>query len=346
MSGAREGRNRTIATAFHWPRSWRGPGLGIGLGSLLVVALLSIAVGSAAVPPAAVWAALVEFDGSAEHIIVRSLRLPRAFVAAAVGAALAIAGALMQGLTRNPLASPGILGVNAGAALAVVGALYLLPGTSAAMQPWFAFAGAGVAAAAVYLLGTLGQARSTPVALVIAGAAITALLTALTTAILIFDQQTLDRIRFWLAGSVAGADLATLQQVAPYLAVGAILALALAPSVTILSLGEEVATGLGQKVSVVRLLTALTVVLLSGGAVAIAGPIGFVGLVIPHIARSFVGPDYRWIIPYAAVLGGLLMLLADMAARVVIRPAEMPVGVMTALLGGPFFVYLARKLRY
>lgn len=311
-----------------------------------MVTLLSVAFGSASISPGTVWQALVGFDGSAEHIIIRSLRIPRAFIAVSVGATLAVAGGLMQGLTRNPLASPGILGVNAGAALAVVAGIYLLPSLSSSTQPWFAFAGAGVAALTVYALGSLAQARPSPVTLVVAGAAITALLTSLTTAILIFDQQTLDRIRFWLAGSIAGGDLATLLAVLPYLTAGLILAFALAPSVSVLSLGEDVATSLGQRIALVRLLTALAVVLLAGGAVAIAGPIGFIGLVIPHVARSFAGSDYRWILPYAAIFGGLLMLIADVAARLVIRPAEMPVGVMTALIGGPFFVYLARRLKY
>lgn len=328
-----------------WPRAWRVPGLTVGLGLLLLCMLLSVALGSMSIRPGTAWTALVAFDGSAEHIIVRSLRLPRAFIATGVGAALAVAGGLMQGLTRNPLASPGILGVNAGAALAVVGALYLAPGAPAAMQPWFAFAGAGITAATVYALGTIGHGRTTPVTLVIAGAAVTALLSSLTTAILIFDQRALDEIRFWLAGSVAGGDAETLLRVAPYLAAGTVLALILAPAVTILSLGEDMATSLGQRVVLVRLSIALAVVLLAGGAVAVAGPVGFVGLVIPHVARSLVGRDYRWLLPYAAVLGGLLMLVADVAARLVVRPAEMPVGIMTALVGGPFFIYLARKSR-
>lgn len=318
----------------------------MGLGLLVLCMLLSVALGSASIRPGTVWNALVAFDGSAEHIIVRSLRAPRAFIAVSVGAALAVAGGLMQGLTRNPLASPGILGVNAGAALAVIGAIYFLPAVSASTHPWFAFAGAGLTAVTVYALGTLGHGRATPVTLVIAGAAVTALLSSLATAILIFDQRTLDQIRFWLAGSVAGGDLATLLRVAPYLGVGLALALLLAPSVTILSLGDDIARSLGQRVVLVQLVTAIAVVLLAGAAVAIAGPIGFVGLVVPHVARALVGRDYRWILPYAAVLGGLLMLVADVGARLVIRPAEMPVGIMTALVGGPFFIYLARKLRY
>lgn len=326
--------------------AWRAPGLLIGLGFLVSGMLLSVALGSATIRPTTVWEAFVAFDGSADHIIIRSLRVPRALIAVAVGAALAMAGGLMQGLTRNPLASPGILGVNAGAALAVVGAIYLIPGVPTSAHPWFAFAGAGVTAATVYALGTFGHGGAANVMLVIAGAAVTALLASLTTAILIFDQGTLDRIRFWLAGSVAGGDFETLRRVAPYLIAGVVLALMIAPSMSVLSLGEDVATSLGQRIVFVRLLTALAVILLAGSAVAIAGPIGFVGLVIPHIARSLVGSDYRWILPYAAVLGGLLMLGADVGARLVIRPAEMPVGIMTALVGGPFFVYLARRLRY
>lgn len=329
-----------------WPRSWRGPGLWLGVVLLGVAGLLSVGVGSAAISPGTVVEAIFNYDGSPDHIIVRSLRVPRAFIPISVGAALAVAGGLMQGITRNPLASPGILGVNAGAALAVVSAIYLLPEVPSAAQPWFAFAGAGVASVAVYVLSALGHRSVDHVALVIVGAAVTALLSSLTTAILIFDQQALDEIRFWLAGSVSGADLKTLVAVAPYLVAGLLVALAVAPSVTVLSIGEDVATGLGQRVAVTKLLSSLAVVLLAGGSVAIAGPIGFVGLVVPHVARSLVGADYRWALPYAAILGGLLMLTADVAARVVIRPAEMPVGVMTALVGGPFFIYLARRIRY
>jgi iron complex transport system permease protein len=194
----------------------------------------------------------------------------------------------------------------------------------------------------VYGLGTLGGGL-TPMKLVVAGAALASLLSSLTTAVLIFNQRTLEEIRFWLAGSVAGRDLELLVQVLPYLTVGLLLAFALGRQITALTLGEDVATGLGQRTAWVRLLSIVTVVLLAGGAVAVAGPIGFVGLVIPHVARFFVGVDYRWILPYSALLGAVLLVSADIAARLVLRPQEVPVGIMTALVGAPFFIYLARQ---
>lgn len=316
-------------------------GLLLGLVALALCLLASIGLGAADIRPGTAWAALVAFDGSTEHLIIRTVRVPRALIAAAVGASLAVAGALMQGLTRNPLASPGILGVNAGAALAVVGAVFLLKTGSLALYAWFAFAGAGLAAAAVYLLGSIGRGGPTPLKLTVAGAALTALLSSLTTAVLILSQRTLDEIRFWLAGSVAGRDLSLFLQVAPYPAVGLVVALLLGRQITTLGLGEDVAKGLGQRTAWVKAAAACCVVLLAGGAVAVAGPIGFVGLVVPHVVRFFVGVDYRWILPYAALLGAILLLLADVGARLVIKPQELPVGVMTALLGAPFFIYLA-----
>lgn len=316
-------------------------GLVTGLLILVLSMLLSIGLGATTIRPGAVWAALVAFDGSTAHLIIRTVRLPRALIAAAVGASLAVAGAVMQALTRNPLASPGILGVNAGAALAVVSAVFLLRSGSLASYAWFAFAGAGLAAVAVYLLGSMGRDGPTPLKLTVAGAALTALLASLTTAVLILSQRTLDEIRFWLAGSVAGRELPLLLQVAPYLATGMVGAILLSRQLTLLSLGEDTARGLGQRTAWVKAAGACCVILLAGGAVAIAGPIGFVGLVVPHAVRFFVGVDYRWIVPYAAVLGGILLVLADVGARFVIRPQELPVGVMTALLGAPFFMYLA-----
>lgn len=317
-------------------------GLVVGVGLLLLAMLASILFGAAEIGPGTVWAALVAFDDSTDHLIIRTLRVPRALVAAAVGAALAVAGGVMQGLTRNPLADPGLLGIEAGAALAVVAAVHLLGVGSLALYAWFAFAGAGLAAAAVYALGSAGRGGPTPLKLTIAGAALAALVSSLTTAILILDQRTLEQVRFWLAGSVAGRDLDLLAQVAPYLAVGLVAALALGRQITTLALGEDIARGLGQRTGRVKAASALAVVLLAGGSVAVAGPIGFVGLVVPHVARFLVGVDYRWLLPYAALLGGTFVVLADVLARLVLRPQELPVGVMTALVGGPFFVALVR----
>ena len=318
-------------------------GLLAGFGVLLVAMMSSIAFGAADIAPADVWAALVAFDPtSTEHLIIRTLRLPRALVSIMVGAALGVAGALMQGVTRNPMADPGILGIETGAALGVVGAVFFLHINSLTVYALFAFAGAALTAAVVYALGSAGRGGSTPLKITIAGAAVTALLASLTTAMLIFNQRTLEEVRFWLAGSVAGRDLTMVAQAAPYILAGLLLALLLGRQITTLTLGDDIAKGLGQRTGWVKGLTALAVVLLAGGAVAVAGPIGFIGLVIPHAVRFFVGVDYRWILPYGALAGAIFLVIADIAARLVLRPIELPVGIMTALIGGPFFIYLVR----
>jgi iron complex transport system permease protein len=315
----------------------------LGVGGLLVLCLIaSVRFGAASIGTGDVVGAFVDYGGSEEDLIIRTLRVPRALIAALVGAALAVAGAIIQGLTRNPLSDPGILGIESGAALAVVGSVYFFGASSLTTYALFAFAGAAVATAVVYGFGTLGGG-TTPLKLVVAGAALAALLSSLTTAVLIFDQRTLADIRFWLAGSVAGRDLELLLRVLPYLAVGLVLAAALGRQITTLTLGEDVATGLGQRTAWVKFLSIVTVVLLAGSAVAVAGPIGFVGLMVPHVARFFVGVDYRWILPYSALLGAVLLVSADIAGRMVLRPQEVPVGVMTALVGAPFFIYLARR---
>ncbi|NJO82150.1 MAG: iron ABC transporter permease [Blastochloris sp.] len=312
--------------------------------ALLGLAMMSsIAFGAADIAPVDVWQALVAFNpASTEHLIIRTLRIPRAATAALVGASLAVAGALMQGLTRNPLADPGILGINTGAALGVVAAVFFLKIGSLYLYALFAFLGAALTAIAVYALGSLGRGGPTPLKLTIAGAALTALLSSFTTGVLILNQRTLEEVRFWLAGSVAGRDLNLLIQVAPYLLVGLLLAMALGRQITTISLGDDIAKGLGQRTGWVKGLTALATVLLAGGAVAVAGPIGFVGLVIPHVVRFLVGQDYRWILPYAALLGATFLVCSDVVARLVLRPTELPVGVMTALIGGLLFVYLVR----
>jgi iron complex transport system permease protein len=313
-----------------------------GLGLLALSLLASVRFGAARIGTADVIGAFTDYGGSEEDLIVRTLRVPRALIAGLVGASLGVAGGIMQGLTRNPLAEPGILGVNAGAALAVVGAVFFLGVSSLSTYALFAFAGAGAAAAVVYGLGSMGRGGMTPMKVTVAGAAMAALLSSLTTAMLILSQQTLDEIRFWLAGSVAGRDLELLLQVLPYIAIGLLLAFSLGRQITTLNLGEDVAVGLGQRTAWIKALAAVVVVLLAGSAVAVAGPIGFVGLVVPHLARFVVGVDYRWILPYSAILGAILLVGADVAARLVVRPQELPVGVMTALLGAPFFIYLAR----
>ncbi|OKH47543.1 iron ABC transporter permease [Phormidium tenue NIES-30] len=316
-------------------------GLGLGSGLLLVCLLCSILLGAADIAPETVWQAIFQFDGSTEHLIIRTVRLPRAILAVVVGAALAVAGAITQGLTRNPLAAPDILGINVGAALAMVLAVFLRG--SGGSYVGFAFGGAAIAAITVYWLGSLGRSGLTPLKLVIAGAALSYLLSSLTTGILILSQRTLDEIRFWLAGSLAGQDMASMLPVLPYIAVGLAASLALGRQLTLMSLGEDVAQGLGLQTAWVKVGAAIAVILLAGSAVALAGPIGFVGLVVPHVVRFAVGVDYRWILPYAMITGGILLSVADTVARLIIRPQELPVGIVTALVGAPFFIYLARS---
>lgn len=318
-------------------------GLLLGLLMLLVCLIASIALGAVELPLKTIYTAFTAFDGSSEHLIVRTVRLPRTLVALTVGACLAVAGSIMQGLTHNPLAAPDILGIDAGAALAVVVAVCFFNDASLSAYAGFGFLGAGIAAVIVYLLGSLGRSGLTPLKLTVAGAALTAFLGSLTTSILVLNQRTLDEIRFWLAGSVAGRDLNLLVQVLPYIMVGLLLALIISKQLTTLALGEDVAKGLGQRTAWVKMAAAVSVVLLSGSSVAVAGPIGFVGLVVPHVVRFLVGVDYQWILPYAAIAGAILLLLADISARLLIQPQELPVGIMTALVGAPFFIYLARR---
>lgn len=317
-------------------------GLLIGIALLIGSLLASLSFGAAEIPFTTVWQSLIAFDGSTDHLIITTVRLPRAAIAPIVGAALAVSGTLMQGLTRNPLADPGILGISAGAALAVVASTFAWGSLPASVYIWVALAGGAIAAIAVYGLGSIGRNGLTPLRLILAGAVLSYLLAALTTGLLILSQRTLEEIRFWLAGSIAGRDLDQLMQVAPYILIGLIVAFSLGSQITTLNLGEDVAKGLGLRTGWVKLSAAIGVVLLAGSAVALAGPIGFVGLIVPHIVRFWAGVDYRWLLPYAAVWGALLLSLADLTARLVIRPQELPVGIMTALVGAPFFIYLAR----
>lgn len=311
---------------------------------LLVVCLLSIAVGSKQIPFGTVLAALRHYDeANTDHVIVHSLRGPRTLIGLLVGAALGLSGALMQGVTRNPLADPGILGVNGGAALFVVGGIYWFGLSSLTAYVWLAFAGAAAASVAVYALGSLGREGATPVKLALAGAAMTALLGSLTTALLIGDVDTFDQFRFWSVGSLAGRGADVARQVAPFVLVGIVLALISGRLLNALSLGDDVARSLGQRVGLTRLFTAVTVVLLCGAATAAAGPIGFVGLTIPHVARLITGPDYRWILPYSMLLAPILLLGSDVLGRVVAQPGELQVGIVTAVIGAPFFIALVRR---
>ncbi|MBF2062187.1 FecCD family ABC transporter permease [Fischerella thermalis] len=318
-------------------------GLVLGLCILLICLVYSVTLGAADIPLDKILASFIAFDGSYEHLVIQTVRLPRVIMAILVGSALAVSGALMQGLTRNPLADPGILGIEAGAALAVVATIFVFGSSNLSVLTIVAFLGAGVTATLVYFLGSLGRGGATPLNLTVAGAALTALISSLTTAVLIVSQRTLQEIRFWLAGSLAGRDSNILLQALPFVIIGLVVAFALGRQITTMSLGEDVAKGLGQKTAWVKIITAVSVVLLAGSSVALAGPIGFVGLIVPHIVKFYIKADYRWILPYCAVLGAILLLVADIAARLLLKPQELPVGVMTALIGAPFFVYLAKS---
>jgi iron complex transport system permease protein len=310
----------------------------------LILALgASLALGTTKISLVEIGRAFVAFNGSTEHWIARSVRLPRSLMAASVGAALAVAGALMQGITRNPLASPTLLGVNAGAAFVIVAVLFNIGTLPIGVEASLAMLGAALAAIAVYTLASFGRGGLTPLNLTLAGAALTAFFSALTTASLLLNQRAFDEIRFWLTGSIAGRDAKILVQVSPFLALGLVLALLLGRQITTLSLGESVAQGLGQQTAWVKALAVLSVVLLAGGSVAIAGPIGFVGLMTPHVAIAWAGRDYRWILPYTALWGAILLVIADIIARLVFFPEELPVGLVMPIFGAPFFLYLLNR---
>ncbi|GHJ57938.1 iron ABC transporter permease [Nocardioides sp. OK12] len=319
----------------------------LGLLVLLVVALAaSLALGARDVSPAQVWAALVDpVAGDNDHLVVRDLRVPRTLVGLVGGAALGVAGALMQGVTRNPIADPGLLGLNSGASLAVLVAISGLGVTSASGYLWFAFAGAALAAVVVYGAASLGFEGVTPVKLALVGAAFTATSTSLITVLLLADTQALDDYRFWQVGSLANRPLDVLLTVLPFVLVGLALALAAGRVLNALALGDDVARGLGQDVARGRLLVVLAVVLLCGSAVSMVGPIAFVGLAVPHLARALVGPDHRWIVVLSALLGPVLLIAADVVGRLVVRPGELEAGLVVALVGAPVLLLIVRRSR-
>jgi iron complex transport system permease protein len=322
----------------------RAGGLVLALALLAVVAALSIAIGTRSIPLGDVWHLLWNDDGSPDAVIVHDLRIPRTVLGLLVGAALGLSGALLQAVTRNPLAEPGLLGVNVGASAAVVVAIAFVGVTSLSGYVWFAFAGAAVAATAVFLLGSVGRV-ATPDRQVLAGVAITAVLGAFISAVLVTDREAFNRFRFWDVGSLAERDAAAVTQIAPFLLVGTALALGLGRALNALALGEETGRALGAAVRRTQVLAMLAITLLCGAATAAVGPIWFVGLAVPHAARIVTGPDHRWVLAYSAVLAPALLLGADVLGRVLVRPSELEVGIVTAFLGAPVFLALARRRR-
>lgn len=318
-------------------------GLLLGLLTVVICVGASIAFGKTYIGFSTIIDALVSFDGSREHLIVRTVRVPRALIALMVGACLAAAGGVMQAVTRNALAGPELFGVNQGAALAIVISIFLFGGAASWGNAAYAFVGAGLAGLLVYALGSMGNRGLTPVKLILAGSTINLFFASLTQGILVFDEQSLDTMRFWLAGSLTGRDFGLFIKLLPFMIAGIAGMLALSYSINLISLGEEVAQGLGQKVGLVKAGSLAAVVLLAGSAVALAGPVGFIGLAVPHMARFLVGADYRWVLPYCLVLGASLLLLADIAARFVLPSQEVAAGIITAILGAPFLIYLAQR---
>ncbi|WP_160726083.1 FecCD family ABC transporter permease [Bacillus sp. USDA818B3_A] len=306
---------------------------------------LSIAFGAADIKLNTVWEAVTNYHSNlASHQIIREIRMPRALGAVMVGALLAVSGAVMQGLTRNPLASPSIMGVTDGAAFALVLTLSFFPTTTILGLTFSSLAGAGLGVTLVFLIGSFSKGGLTPVKLALAGVAVGSMLNAISNAFALHFQVAKD-MSFWYAGGLTSISWTSIKILFMAGAVGLVLAMVISQSITILSLGEEVSKGLGQNPLLIKSLGVIVVLVLTGAAVSVAGSVGFIGLVIPHITRFIIGSDYRWIIPISAVLGGLLLVLADIASRMVNAPYETPVGAITAIIGVPFFLYLARGER-
>ncbi|WP_274307196.1 FecCD family ABC transporter permease [Solibacillus daqui] len=313
---------------------------------LLVISLFfcSLAMGQTTISFKLALEVLTNYDPSnTEHLVVATSRLSRAVIALCIGMSLAIAGVLIQALTRNPLASPDLLGINAGAIFFIVFAITWLNIHSLVGYMWFAFLGAAISGFSVFLLSNFGRDGVTPLKVIIAGTALSALFMSFTQGMLVIDEQSMQTVLFWLAGSIAGRDLDMLFSVLPLLILALIICLFLGKSVNVFSAGEDIAKSLGQNVVLIKLLIGLIIIILAGGSVAVVGSVGFIGLIVPHMAKALVGIDYRWIIPYSALIGSALLIAADVAARFIISPMEVPIGVMTAFIGGPFFIYLAKK---
>jgi iron complex transport system permease protein len=310
---------------------------------LLLVCGLSIAVGSRSIDFSAVLDALGgHAQDSTEQTVVSDIRVPRTLLGLLVGAALGLSGALLQGVTRNPLADPSIMGLSAGAAAFVVLGISVFEIRDLGGYVWLAFAGTAAAAVLVYGVASFGREGATPVKLALAGAAVAAGLWSLTTGVVMTDADALDQVRFWQVGSLAGRNMPVLEQVAPFLAVGLVLALVCGRALNGIALGDSTARALGQRVEATRALILLAVTVLCGAATAACGPIVFVGLVVPHVARAICGPDYRWILPYCLLLAPVIFLVCDVVGRIVLAPGELEVGVVLGVLGAPFFIALVR----
>ncbi|MFI6638815.1 FecCD family ABC transporter permease [Streptomyces sp. NPDC050504] len=333
------------------PRGRRAAGLAVLAALLLVAAVASLAVGARALSPAEVWHGLFaapEPDQRLTEIrlIVRTVRVPRTVLALVAGTALGVGGALIQGYTRNPIADTGLLGVNAGASFAVVSVIAVFGLSSPFQYVWFAFLGAAVAGVVVFGLASIGRGAGNPLTLALAGQGITVFLTAMTTAVALSDKESLNALRFWNSGSVAGVGFDVIWPVAGFVGVGLTLALTVLPALNLLNLGADVARGLGVNIALSRTVGIAAVTLMAGAATAACGPIAFLGLMVAHVARYLTGPDYRWLVPYAGLLGAVVLLVCDIAGRLVVRPGELDAGVVVSLVGAPFFALLVWRGKF
>ncbi|MFI1046504.1 FecCD family ABC transporter permease [Streptomyces griseoruber] len=326
-------------------RRKRVVGLGMLVAILVAAGMVSLAVGARALSPGEVWHGLFAAPDSDRRLteirlIVQTVRVPRTVLAIVAGIALGVGGALIQGYTRNPIADTGLLGVNSGASFAVVSAIAVFGFSRPFQYVWFAFLGAAVAGVVVFGLASIGRGAGNPLTLALAGQGVTVFLAAMTTAVALSDQKSLNALRFWNAGSVAGIGFDVIWPVTAFIAVGLVLALTTLPTVNLLNLGEDVARGLGVNIALSRTVGIAAVTLLAGAATAACGPIAFLGLMVAHVARYLTGPDYRWLVPYAGLLGAVVLLVCDIVGRLVVRPGELDAGVLVALLGAPFFAGL------
>ncbi|ANS69242.1 iron ABC transporter [Streptomyces lincolnensis] len=318
---------------------------------LVVTGAVSLAVGARALSPAEVWHGLfAEPDPDRRlteiRLIVETVRVPRTVLAIVSGIALGVGGALIQGYTRNPIADTGLLGVNTGASFAVVTVIAVFGFSNPFQYVWFAFLGAAVAGVVVFGLASIGRGAGNPLTLALAGQGITVFLAAMTTAVALSDQASLNALRFWRAGSVAGVGFDVIWPVTAFIAAGLVAALTTLPAINLLNLGDDVARGLGVNIALSRIVGIVAITLLAGAATAACGPIAFLGLMVAHVARYLTGPDYRWLVPYAGLLGAIVLLVCDIVGRLVVRPGELDAGVVVALLGAPFFAGLVWRGKF
>ncbi|WEK52883.1 MAG: iron ABC transporter permease [Candidatus Cohnella colombiensis] len=317
----------------------------IGLGVLVFSLAIAIALGYKDIKLDEVWAALFHYNSEfTNHLVIWELRLPRVLGAALIGAAFAVSGAIMQGISRNPLADAGLLGLNSGAAFTLVICLSIFPALPYHYILIVCFVGAGIGALLVFGIGSMTRGGLTPIRLILAGAAVSAMLAALGDGIALYFRVG-QRVAFWFAGGLSGVKWDQLDLIVPWFACAIAGALMLSRSITTLSLGEDTARGLGQRVGLTKILSLLIVLILAGASFSIVGAVSFIGLIAPHVTRYIVGVDYRWIIPCSAIIGAIFVVWADLVGRIVHPPYETPVGAIICLIGVPFFLYLARKER-